>query len=821
MKTTEISPSAQVELSNLHNEVVKVITGISEHGTQLSLELAAQHRDLIPNIPHIEHWFSPIAVGELAFIRYLILQMENEAARNLASLVFSRIVLKVSNQDAETRYAATEKTVLPGFTLQSFLTDLHAIRQKVTLTAPFLHLSDAKFYTVDTRVVSTTLLPENSIDLIVTSPPYPNATDYHLYHRFRLYWLGYQPHSFAQAEIGSHLKHQRENSGFENYLADLRWCLQRLYRTLRPGRYAVFVVGDGIYKGVLFHTAESLSHIARECGFEECGNMERSIHESKRSFIHAARRAQTETIVVLRKPTLSERITVTIAPPNYRLWPHEEILRKREIEVLLKERIMASNWNGIVTFAISAYQVPYLQQLTFSHNITSSDSLALRTWQALLENGHNTPGRRKEPKYATHGLHPYKGKFYPQLAKALINISGVETEATVFDPFCGSGTMILEAFLNGYTGIGCDMHPLAAKITKAKIDILTISEGECQKGISKFIEKLELVPTTFPQSTACFAEETVDEIFRWFPKPVVYKLNWLLSRVRVIKIPAIREFLEVILSSIIRDVSQQEPRDLRIRRRTIPLEDAPVIELFTQRALEQFKLLQAFWKVFEHQPVPSVYPRVALGDCRKPETLRDLGLEKETVDLIVTSPPYATALPYIDTDRLSLLVLLGMTSKERGLLEEQLTGSREISKHEKETLETLLNDAEETIGLPSDLLKLVGDIYNRNQRTVSGFRKQNLPALLFRYFRDMKLAFDNMAYVLKPGASSFVVVGDSKTTAGEDIIPIPTGALLAEVASHCGLRCIEQIPISVTTENMAHIRNAIVENVILHFVRET
>ncbi len=364
--------------------------------------------------------------------------------------------------------------------------------------------------------------------------------------------------------------------------------------------------------------------------------------------------------------------------------------------------------------------------------------------------------------------------------------------------------MILEAFLNGYMGIGCDMHPLAAKITKAKIDILTINQHECKKGISKLIERLEHVPTTFSQSAECFTEETIDEIFRWFPKPVVYKLNWLLSQVRAIKTPAIREFLEVML-----------------RRRAIPLEDAPVIEQFTQRTLEQFKLLEAFWRVSKYQPMPSINPRIALGDCRKPETLRDLGLEEKTIDLIITSPPYATALPYIDTDRLSLLVILGMTSKERGPLEEQLTGSREISKREKQTVEKLLNDAKETIGLSSSLLELVRNIYNRNQQTASGFRKQNLPALLFRYFQDMKLAFDNMAYVLKPGASSFVVVGDSKTTAGEDIIPIPTGALLTEVASLCGLQCVEQIPISVTTENMAHIRNAIVENVVLHFVRES
>ena len=44
-------------------------------------------------------------------------------------------------------------------------------------------------------------------DLVVTSPPYPNAYSYHLYHRSRLIWLGYDPERFKKIEIGSHRKY--------------------------------------------------------------------------------------------------------------------------------------------------------------------------------------------------------------------------------------------------------------------------------------------------------------------------------------------------------------------------------------------------------------------------------------------------------------------------------------------------------------------------------------------------------------------------------------------------------------------------------------
>ena len=821
VKTTPLTYQAKKALLQLFKEVKLMSVQIFEQGEHLSQELATTHRALIPNIPNIEHWFSITVIGELAFLKYQILSLDNELARNLALLVFSKLVTRVSNQDAETRYAAVEKKVSPGFTLQNFLFELQAVDQRITLTAPLLQSNSAVFHTIDTRALGADILSDNSVDLVVTSPPYPNVTDYHLYHRFRLYWLGYQPISFAHTEIGSHLKHQRENSGFEDYLNDLRYCLQGLYRILRPGRYAALVVGDGMYKNVVFNTAEALNQLAKLSGFEECGLIERPIHSTKRSFSYVARRAQTETIVILKKPASSIRVSINITPPNYRLRPYEEVLRKRETEILLDAQVPEASLNKPITLDIPVYKVPELKRLTFSHSVTYTDTLNMRTWQALLENAHSTSGRRKEPKYATHGIHPYKGKFYPQLVKSLINISGIGVGAKVFDPFCGSGTTILEAFLNGYRAFGCDMHPLAVKITKAKTNILSVNEDECKKVLSKLLEKLANAPANFPQRTSQFVEEIINEIYSWFPKPVIHKMNWLLSQIRAINNENISEFLEVIFSSIVRDISQQDPRDLRIRRRDVPIEDAPVIELFMERLTDQFNLLQSFWKVEEHQPFWTIAPQTVLGDCRKAKTITDLNLAKATIDLIVTSPPYSTALPYIDTDRLSLLTLFNMQSKERGLLEERLTGSREISKREKATLDSTLNCSTEVIGLPYTLLQLVRNIHSRNEQAKSGFRKQNVPATLLRYFHDMSLAFDNMAYVLKTGASAFVVVGDSKTTAGEEVIPIPTTNLLVEIATQRGLHCVEQIPISVTTENMAHMRNAIVENAILHFVRES
>ena len=121
------------------------------------------------------------------------------------------------------------------------------------------------FLTADLR--QGNVVKPGSVDLIVTSPPYANANDYHLYHRFRLFWLGFDPRKLAKKEIGSHLRHQKEQSGIQEYLEEMEQCLGHMIRGLRPGRFAVMVVGDSLFSGKLSHTAGLLGERAKKVGF--------------------------------------------------------------------------------------------------------------------------------------------------------------------------------------------------------------------------------------------------------------------------------------------------------------------------------------------------------------------------------------------------------------------------------------------------------------------------------------------------------------------------------------------------------------------------
>jgi DNA modification methylase len=778
-------------------------------------DLLAKYRSFIPDIPNRTKWFPDESSSELALIRAYLQKIETPEARDVALLAMSRIILRASFQDSETRYAAKSRAIAPGETLADFVRVLDVIHRDVQSTASEIRYGVATFLEGDTRNLDTKQFPDHSVDLIVTSPPYGNAMDYHLYHRFRMFWLGLDPRDIARIEIGSHLRHQKEHSGFDSYRDEMLLCMRNFARVLRPGRYLAVIIGDSIYEGRTHKGADLISDLARRVGLDHVVTMKRPIHPDKRSFLVAGRRATSEAIVVLQAPPKTLRVTIQSLP--YKPWPYEENLRLRELETLTGIALATADRETHID--VDPKQLSQLRKCAFTHRFDLPGGASVRTWQGILENGlASVKPARKDPKYATHGIHPFKGKFYPQLAKALLNLAGLKTGATVLDPFCGSGTTLLEAYLNGLIAHGLDLHPLAAKIAQAKVSVLELDPALVGDAVETLSGKIMNAPATFEDHMDQFPLETHDEIHSWFAKPVVAKLNWLLRAIRATSAGILQDFLEVILSSVIRDVSHQEPTDLRIRRRKVPVDNADVLHLFQAQLLTHFGRLERYWSVRGYCPHLLHRATVVEGDSKDWQVFTRAGLGAQTVDAVVTSPPYATALPYIDTDRLSLLVIHGLNATRRRPLEEHLTGSREIRIRDRREFEENLV-ARMCPSVPKMILNFIRQLFDKVTATEVGFRRRNLPALLLRYFKDMQMVLRNVMLALKPGGQAFVVMGDNTTSVDGKTISIPTTQFVSELAQSVGLAFVERIPISVTTEDYVHIRHTIRENVVLRLKR--
>lgn len=812
VKTAGIRDDDRTELERL---ATAIHTYSLESSPSPNIEL---FKKWVPEIPNHEKWFSASITAELACIRHLIEELTTDRAKDIAYLALSRIIVRVSNQDSETRYVSKEKNHPPKYAIRSYLESIKAVRLRVERFSQICTTIDATFHSGDSRFVMRNDIAPESVSLIISSPPYPNATDYHLYHRFRIFWLGHNPKALGDVEIGSHLKHQRKNTGFEEYVEDMSTVFKDCFNVLSPGRYAVFVVGDAIFSGETFDTAAGLAAAAATIGFEHVVTVERPIHQTRRSFSAAARRARAEKLLVLRKP--EELKTYSLSPTVYKLWDYEQVLREREVEAILgeisKKAATHGDWSAIELSPAERWK---LNRLTFTSAYKTADGLPEKTWQKLLENGDSDTSKRKEPKYVTHGLHAYKGKFYPQLAKSLINIAQIEPGSVIFDPFSGSGTVALEGYLNGFQAFGCDMNPLAVKIGKAKTDILQLPQKIVDRSLTAFTQSLKTSPKTYISSLDQFPECISEELISWFPEKVLFKLNWLLKQIRLFGEDRLVSFLETIVSDCIREVSQQDPTDLRIRRRSTPIDDAPLIEIFLQKLETQHRRLKHFWSVSSRRPFAFQAPRIIHGDSRETSTFEQLGLGEGSVDAIITSPPYATALPYIDTDRLSLMAILGIPSKSRRFVEESLTGSREIATSEKNSFERLLYSEEASESLPRKLVDELKDIHQRNIAEGAGFRKLNMPSLLLRYFLDMKKNIENTQNILRTDGKAFYVVGNSKTRVGNDWFPIKTTEWLIDIGAMLGLRASRHLDISVTTENLRHMKHAITENAIIQFIK--
>jgi len=118
-----------------------------------------------------------------------------------------------------------------------------------------------------------------------------------------------------------------------------------------------------------------------------------------------------------------------------------------------------------------------------NHSVTALTENRSASTKAYFRNGQFSTG------YATHGLFPYRGKFHPQLIKALINIIGIKEGETILDPMCGSGTANIEAALMGINSYAIDLSPFCQFMTKVKYDSLSI-DVESLKGISNKSEQL-------------------------------------------------------------------------------------------------------------------------------------------------------------------------------------------------------------------------------------------------------------------------------------------------------------------------------------------
>jgi DNA modification methylase len=254
----------------------------------------------IPHIPKLDFWFKEFVVNELAIIRQRLFQVPDQIVASVLKVAFSSVIVTVSNQDSDTRYVRREKRLKSTGVLKAFkekaLAALHRIAQLNSLVSgtPTVHHADAR---------SITFLNPETIRLVVTSPPYPNAYSYHLYHRNRMLWLEMDPDGFKRDEIGSHRKYSRKQNGEteETFLKEMIQVFSSLHTALVPGGICAVVIGDSLIRGRVIANDELFAEVAADTRFRLVLRIGRQLQQTKRAFNPRIGRISTEHVLLLQK----------------------------------------------------------------------------------------------------------------------------------------------------------------------------------------------------------------------------------------------------------------------------------------------------------------------------------------------------------------------------------------------------------------------------------------------------------------------------------------------------------------------------------------
>ena len=491
---------------------------------------------------------------------------------------------------------------------------------------------------------------------------------------------------------------------------------------------------------------------------------------------------------------------------GYRYYPYERVLARREIAALFPTCAPHEVPGGLELPSTCSHRLA--NRLTYVSRIDGDRGLS-ETQQSCLEMTARKGTARQATRYSVHGLHEYKGKFNPQVARALLNMLGIMPGQRVLDPFCGSGTTLVECVHLGASGYGTDINPLAVFVSNAKLLALATPAAEMAEVLQRLMENLRQ-----PARRGLSVDSSPRGTFlaSWFDAEVLHTIERVRHSVETVAGALAPVFL-TIASNLLRDYSRQDPQDLRVRRRKSPLPATPFLECFRaacERAIKrtgdaQLVLEPTAGQSSKHTRAPS---QATLCDA----TALTGTTPQAPFNAAITSPPYAMALPYVDIHRLSLIWLDLVPPADLSAVESVLVGSRELRGAARSELIAALADNE--AGLPADEAHLCRRLAEA-LGTDDGFRRRAVPILLYRYFASMRDALQSVRDVLRPSAPFALIVGRNHTVLGGVRHDIDTPTHLANMAATVGWRVEEQMPLQTYRRYGYHVNNAIAHETLL------
>lgn len=248
-----------------------------------------------------DHWFQKNVSEEITFILNQISKLVDTDVQDFLKIVLSSIIVRVSNQESDTRYAAINKNIPDNYTLELFCKRVKEYSLKMKEFSNLVQNNTfLKVFNADSRNLDFIL--DNSIDIIITSPPYANTYDYYLYHKFRKRWLDLDVKFAQNNEIGSRREYSSLKEKKEKWNEDLKKCFIEINRVLKPNHFAFIVIGDSVIKKELIRIEKEISDFAPIIGFKVNDILSSDLSEHSKIFNPSyAQKGKKEHLIILEK----------------------------------------------------------------------------------------------------------------------------------------------------------------------------------------------------------------------------------------------------------------------------------------------------------------------------------------------------------------------------------------------------------------------------------------------------------------------------------------------------------------------------------------
>jgi len=417
-------------------------------------------------------------------------------------------------------------------------------------------------------------------------------------------------------------------------------------------------------------------------------------------------------------------------------------------------------------------------KILFSHLIKNSYRIPASSTLTIGKRLEDYFAIREEPSlYLNHYMHPYKGKFHPKMVRALLNYIYPENNGTVLDNFAGSGTLLVEAGYLGINSLGVEINPLSVLMSNVKCHSITIPIDELKEAIDKYLEmvgseinyftnlkkgqRLLISNSLDPKKIEIEAERGLREIERMNgfrnKELVVQKIIIARELLKFFKNEKIREFLLLSLSGAISDVARRTKNEFE--------------KVLRERLNDLYLRIYLFHKLNKVLKIKVGNAKAYVADTRDMKIIKT-----ESIDGIVNSPPYSTALDYIKNDYPQLVLLKLVDSMEK--LEMDMMGNPRINYDRKELLKLVDDKIKDPLRMSNSAHRYVELLLN-NGRQDAGLR-------VYKFFIDMLYTLQEMYRVMKKGAKCAIIIGNNHFMIHEKYVEIPNDEVILEIGKNIG-----------------------------------